>query len=91
LTIKSDNPDIRGLEKTVKVGTTLSNMIHAQNGKSTAGSFVRASWFVFLMVFGSMLFASAQASAETRTLKLYFIHTKERAEITFKKNGRYQQ
>eukprot|EP01133_Synstelium_polycarpum_P027243 gene27243-32827_t len=43
------------------------------------------------MVFGSMLFASAQASAETRTLKLYFIHTKERAEITFKKNGRYQQ
>jgi len=66
-------------------------MIHAQNGKSTAGSFVRASWFVFLMVFGSMLFASAQASAETRTLKLYFIHTKERAEITFKKNGRYQQ
>ncbi|MGH6860897.1 MAG: DUF882 domain-containing protein [Phyllobacterium sp.] len=38
-----------------------------------------------------MLFASAQASAETRTLKLYFIHTKERAEITFKRNGRYQQ
>lgn len=66
-------------------------MNHAQNGKSTAVSFVRASWFVFLMVFGSMLFASAQASAETRTLKLYFIHTKERAEITFKKNGRYQQ
>ncbi len=29
------------------------------------------------------------ASAETRTLKLYFIHTKERAEITFKRNGRY--
>ncbi|WP_110752033.1 DUF882 domain-containing protein [Phyllobacterium leguminum] len=29
------------------------------------------------------------ASAETRTLKVYFVHTKERAEITFKKNGRY--
>ncbi|TDQ20391.1 uncharacterized protein YcbK (DUF882 family) [Phyllobacterium brassicacearum] len=66
-------------------------MIHAQDDKSEASSFVRASWFVFLMVFASMLFASAQASAETRTLKLYFIHTKERAEITFKKNGRYQQ
>jgi uncharacterized protein YcbK (DUF882 family) len=26
-----------------------------------------------------------------RTLKLYFIHTKERAEITFKRNGRYDQ
>ncbi|MBS3650391.1 DUF882 domain-containing protein [Pseudaminobacter sp. 19-2017] len=31
------------------------------------------------------------ASAETRTLKLYFVHTKERAEITFKRNGRYDQ
>lgn len=29
------------------------------------------------------------ASAETRTLKLHFIHTNEKAEITFKKNGRY--
>ncbi|UXN59287.1 DUF882 domain-containing protein [Phyllobacterium zundukense] len=52
---------------------------------------MRAGWFVFLMVFVPMLFASAQASAETRTLRLYFIHTKERAEITFKRNGRYQQ
>ncbi len=52
---------------------------------------MRAVWLAFLMVFASMLFVSAQAQAETRTLKLYFIHTKERAEITFKKNGRYQQ
>lgn len=29
------------------------------------------------------------ASAETRSLRLYFIHTGERAEITFKRNGRY--
>lgn len=29
------------------------------------------------------------ASAETRTLKLYNTHTKERVSITFKKNGRY--
>ena len=29
------------------------------------------------------------ASAETRTLKLYFVHTKEKAEIIFKRNGRY--
>lgn len=34
-------------------------------------------------------FAPSQASAETRTLKLHFVHTGERAEITFKKNGRY--
>jgi uncharacterized protein YcbK (DUF882 family) len=38
-----------------------------------------------------MLTAFAAAQAETRTLKLYYIHTKERAEITFKKDGRYIQ
>lgn len=32
---------------------------------------------------------SGAAQAETRTLKLYFIHTKERAEITYKKNGKF--
>jgi len=30
-----------------------------------------------------------EAHAETRTLKLYFLHTKEKAEITYKRNGRY--
>jgi uncharacterized protein YcbK (DUF882 family) len=35
--------------------------------------------------------AVSHASAETRTLKLFFIHTKERAEITFKRNGRYDK
>ena len=34
-------------------------------------------------------FAPSQAAAETRTLKLHFIHTGERAEITFKKNGKF--
>lgn len=29
------------------------------------------------------------AQAETRTLKLHFIHTGEKAEITYKRNGRY--
>jgi uncharacterized protein YcbK (DUF882 family) len=43
------------------------------------------------MIFLSMLFSSAEAFAETRTLKLFFVHTNERAEITFKRNGRYQQ
>ncbi len=32
---------------------------------------------------------SAPASAQTRSLKLYFIHTKERAEITYMRNGRF--
>jgi uncharacterized protein YcbK (DUF882 family) len=30
-----------------------------------------------------------EAAGQTRTLKLYFIHTKEKASITFKRNGRY--
>ena len=32
---------------------------------------------------------NTEAQAETRTLKMYFTHTKERATITFKKNGKY--
>ncbi|MBS8261002.1 DUF882 domain-containing protein [Roseibium polysiphoniae] len=35
------------------------------------------------------ILAIGTASAETRTLKLYNTHTKERVEVTFKKNGRY--
>ncbi|WP_343316134.1 DUF882 domain-containing protein [Brucella sp. BE17] len=31
----------------------------------------------------------AQAFAETRSLKLYYVHTGEKAEIAFKRNGRY--
>lgn len=32
---------------------------------------------------------ATEASASTRTLKLYFLHTGERAEITYKRNGKY--
>ncbi len=46
--------------------------------------------FAGLVLSIALLFvASGAASAETRTLKLYFLHTKERAEITYKRNGRY--
>lgn len=44
-----------------------------------------------MLAVGALVAAAPAAHAETRTLKLYFIHTKERAEITFKKNGRYIQ
>lgn len=30
-----------------------------------------------------------EAAGQTRTLKLYFVHTQEKASITFKRNGRY--
>ena len=44
-----------------------------------------------MLAMGVVSFASSAALAETRALKLYFIHTKERAEITYKRNGRYDQ
>lgn len=53
---------------------------------------VWSRWLASLSIaMAFLLAASSLASAETRTLKLYFIHTKERAEITFKRNGRYDQ
>ncbi len=48
-------------------------------------------WLTGLLLIVGAMMMSAPAEAETRTLKLFFIHTKERAEITFKRNGRYDQ
>ena len=36
-----------------------------------------------------LLAAPGQAAAETRSLKLYFVHTGEKANITFKRNGKF--
>ncbi len=33
--------------------------------------------------------SASDAAAETRTLKIHFVHTGEKASITFKRNGRY--
>jgi uncharacterized protein YcbK (DUF882 family) len=53
-------------------------------------AFASRKTFAGLFLSIALLFVAASAaSAETRTLKLYFIHTKERAEITYKRNGRY--
>jgi len=52
-----------------------------------------AAWLVVLLciVLLSSLVSVTEASAQTRKLKLYFLHTGERAEIAYKKNGRYSQ
>lgn len=44
-----------------------------------------------LLALGFMVAAAPAADAQTRSLKLYFLHTKERAEITYMRNGRYLQ
>ena len=39
----------------------------------------------------SVLWSPVNARAETRSLKLYYVHTGEKAEIVFKRDGRYDQ
>ncbi|RWC33217.1 MAG: DUF882 domain-containing protein [Mesorhizobium sp.] len=47
-------------------------------------------WLAMLIVaFGFVAAAATGASAETRSLKLYHLHTHEKAEIVYKRNGRY--
>ncbi|AKH99109.1 hypothetical protein IMCC20628_00382 [Hoeflea sp. IMCC20628] len=49
---------------------------------------------IFLLVLiaaSAGLATTVGASSETRSLKLYYIHTKEKAEIVFKRNGKYDQ
>lgn len=48
-------------------------------------------WIAAAIAAAAILFSAAGAQAETRTLKLHFIHTKESADITYKRNGRYVQ
>ena len=47
-------------------------------------------WLAGILLAVTCLLATAPlASAETRTLKLYYLHTREKAEITYKKNGKF--
>ena len=57
---------------------------------SNAGSVWRVrAVLTLLALLVSGVCTAGTAAAETRSLKLYFIHTKERAEITYKVNGKY--
>ena len=46
-------------------------------------------WLTALLVLCAMISAPLAARAETRSLKLYHLHTHEKAEIVYKRNGRY--
>ncbi len=79
-----------------QIGRTLAlkNRIAKRSGTNSKRSLTSWATFVFLCAFfagltGASLFSTDTASAETRSLKLYFTHTRESATITFKKNGRY--
>ncbi|MDQ0458078.1 DUF882 domain-containing protein [Rhizobium paknamense] len=59
-----------------------------KGGSAVSRLFLTA--FLFLAVAIAGLFSSTgSASAETRSLRIYFVHTGEKQEITYKRNGRY--
>lgn len=58
-------------------------------GKVTASRLIRAAVVFSLVVGSASLFAAAKAAAETRSLKIFHVHTRERAIIAYKKDGRY--
>ncbi len=47
--------------------------------------------FATTVAFGASVAASATASAQDRTLSMYFTHTKETLSVTYKRNGKYDQ
>jgi uncharacterized protein YcbK (DUF882 family) len=75
----------------LNAGFTYSSGPTAPKGRSrtllVAQRLAAAVLFALLFQIG---FGSA-AQAETRALKLYYTHTGEKAEIVFKRNGRYDQ
>ena len=66
-------------------------LANIQRGKSIWGNMRFALVSAVLVVFAvvSSLLTIQKAGAETRTLRIYYTHTKESATITFKKNGKY--
>lgn len=52
---------------------------------------VAAAALLLLAALPVLSVSVSDAAAETRSLKLYFVHTGEKAVITFKRNGRYDQ
>ncbi len=73
-----------------RISTIKARLAKVWTGLSASVCRARSSVSVSLVAAAVVTaLAPAQASAETRTLKLYYVHTGEKAEITFKKNGRF--
>jgi uncharacterized protein YcbK (DUF882 family) len=60
-------------------------------GTNGATRFMMAMMIAFALAAGFTLAGTAKADAQTRSLKIHYIHTKESAEITYMRNGRYVQ
>ncbi|MDW6025067.1 DUF882 domain-containing protein [Mesorhizobium sp. BAC0120] len=58
-------------------------------GRSSAGSVGGKRYFAAFLALGFALIGASSASADTRSLKLFNLHTREKAEIVFKRDGRF--
>jgi uncharacterized protein YcbK (DUF882 family) len=65
-------------------GTGIAARLAAACGRRLA-----AALLILAAALPILAVAARDASAEDKTLKLYFAHTGEKAEITFKRNGRF--
>ncbi len=87
--LRADNT-VRRYNSMSSISTIKARFAKVWTGLSASVFKVRSSVSASLVAAAVVTaFAPAQASAETRTLKLYYVHTGEKAEITFKKNGRF--
>jgi len=66
--------------------TTLFDSVVSQTKRK-----VLAGCFATTVAFGASAATYAAASAENRTLSMYFTHTKETLTITYKRNGKYDK
>jgi uncharacterized protein YcbK (DUF882 family) len=61
---------------------------YAKNARKRASNWILAL-LPALLIAAVVLSMAVPASAETRSLKLFNLHTREKAEIAYKRNGRY--
>jgi uncharacterized protein YcbK (DUF882 family) len=66
-------------------------ILRPKGGRPKAGSVLRGCVAAAVFALGLMLFGAGPANAEVRSLKINYLHTREKAEIVFKRNGRYDQ
>lgn len=75
------------------VSAYLARGLHAAAGKASrnVARFVAQASSVAAIAASALTLSAAASFAEDRSLKLFFTHTGERATITFKRDGRYDQ
>ena len=67
----------------------MTRIARPYRGRAHSELFWQRAVAAFLLAITGLFATAPLASAETRTLKLYYLHTKEKAEITYKRNGKY--